>query len=243
MLGLGTLHMSDEEGYNALRQAVSLGYRHFDTATVYNNESTVGRALKDSEADREDLFITTKLPADRVNHVRATLEASLTALQVDYLDLWLIHWAPNPADAARMWEDMVRAQSEGLVKSIGVSNFDNDLLDFIINKTAVTPAVNQIAWSPSQFDAQKLADHARRGIVVEGYSPFRGADLNAPALLEIAETHNATPHQIILRWHLDRGIVVIPKSANPERLAQNLAAVDLELTEAELSAIDGLSNA
>src|SRR5690625_4680267 len=234
--------MSGDEGYGAVREALAQGYRHIDTATNYKNESIVGRAIKHSGVDREDLFITTKLPGNRIDDVRETLETSLTALEVDYIDLWLMHWAPKAEQAAGMWEQMVRAQTDGLVKSIGASNFDNDLLDLVIDKTAVTPAINQIPWSPSQFDAQKLADHARRGIVVEGYSPFKGADLEAPALQEIAEAHNATPHQVIIRWHLDRGVVVIPKSVNPQRLAQNLAAVELPLTDAELTKIDELSN-
>lgn len=242
MLGLGTWEMSGDEGYGAVREALAQGYRHIDTATNYKNESIVGRAIKHSGVDREELFVTTKLPGNRLDDVRETLETSLTALEVDYVDLWLMHWAPPADQAPALWEQMIRAQTDGLVKSIGVSNFDEELLDLVIDKTAVTPAINQIPWSPSQFDAEKLADHARRGIVVQGYSPFKGADLEAPALNEIAAAHDATPHQIIIRWHLDRGVVVIPKSVNPQRLAQNLAAVELELTDAELKKIDELAN-
>lgn len=242
LLGLGTWEMSGDEGYSAIREALAQGYRHLDTATIYKNESLVGRAIKHSGIDRDELFITTKVPGNRPNDVRETLETSLTALEVDYLDLWLMHWAPDNDQAPVMWEAMIKAQSQGLVKSIGVSNFDNELLDQIVEKTAVTPAINQIPWSPNQFDAQKLADHARRGIVVQGYSPFKGADLEASALQEIAATHNATPHQVIIRWHLDRGVVVIPKSVSRERLAQNLAAVELQLTDAELAKIDELSD-
>lgn len=242
LLGLGTWEMAGDEGYGAVREALAQGYRHIDTATNYKNESLVGRAIKHSGVDRDELFITTKVPGNRPDKVRETLQTSLTALEIDYLDLWLMHWAPADDQAPAMWEQMIKAQADGLVKSIGVSNFDNELLDAVIEKTAVTPAINQIPWSPNQFDAQKLADHARRGIVVQGYSPFKGADLEAQTLQEIAAAHNATPHQVIIRWHLDRGVVVIPKSVSPERIAQNLAAVELELTDAELAKIDELSN-
>lgn len=242
MLGLGTWEMAGDEGYSAVREALALGYRQIDTATNYKNESVVGRAIKHSGVEREDLFITTKVPGNHVAEARETLENSLTALEVEYLDLWLMHWAPEGDAAATLWDHMIKAQTEGLVKSIGVSNFDNDLLDLVIDKTAVTPAINQIPWSPNQFDAQILADHARRGILVQGYSPFKGADLDSQVLQEIAGAHNATPHQVIIRWHLDRGVVVIPKSAHHERLAQNLAAVDLELSDSELRKIDELSD-
>ena len=242
MLGLGTWQLEGDAGYDAVREALALGYRHIDTATSYKNESIVGRAVKHSGVDREELFLTTKLPADRIDDARQTLETSLTALETDYLDLWLLHWPPKNPQLAGTWEQMIKAQNDGLVKSIGVSNFDNDQLDLVIEKTAVTPALNQIPWSPNQFDAQVLADHARRGVVVEGYSPFKGADLAAPVLQEIADAHSATVPQIIIRWHLDRGVVVIPKSAHSKRLAQNLAAAELQLTDAELEKIDGLSD-
>src|SRR5690625_841642 len=210
MLSLGTWKMTGDERYSAVREALALGYRHIDTATNYKNESVVGRAIKHSGVEREDLFITTKVPGNHVAEARETLENSLTALEVEYLDLWLMHWAPEGDAAATLWDHMIKAQTEGLVKSIGVSNFDNDLLDLVIDKTAVTPAINQIPWSPNQFDAQILDDHARRGILVQVYSQFKGAVLDTHVFHEIAGAYNATTYQYNIRCTLDCGIVTIP---------------------------------
>lgn len=241
LLGLGTHELLGDAGYGAVREALALGYRHIDTATTYKNESLIGRAIKHSGIPREELFITSKVPGNRIENAQETLELSLTALEVDYLDLWLMHWAPLDEPASDLWEQMIKAQAQGKVKSIGVSNFDNELLDQIIEKTAVTPAINQIPWSPYQFDPQLLVDHSRRGIIVQGYSPFKGADLESAVLREIAAQNSATVPQVILRWHLDRGVVAIPRSANLQRLAENLEAGKLELSDRELAQIDALS--
>lgn len=242
LLGLGTWELSGDEGYDAVRDALDIGYRHIDTATNYKNESVLGRALKHSGVEREDLFLTSKLPGNTTERVREVLEQSLTSLETDYLDLWLLHWSPlEKEDAQRVWDEMISAQTEGLVKSIGVSNHDEEQLDALIDATAVTPALNQIPWSPSQHDPQKLVEHTQRGIVVSGYSPFKGANLDATALQEVAQRHDVSPQQVIVRWHIDRGVVVIPKSSNPTRLAANMSAVSLTLSDDDLALIDGLA--
>lgn len=241
LLGFGTWHLSGDSATRAIGWALGAGYRHIDTATMYGNESQVGRALQDSGLPREDVFITTKLPPGRVGRERQTLDESLAAIGTDHVDLWLVHWPPNGRPGVSTWEEFVAAQENGLARSIGVSNYSLDQIDTLTEATGVTPAVNQIKWSPLLYDADLLDGHRERGIVVEGYSPFRSGTLTHPVLIEIAARHGKEPSQVVVRWHIQHEVVVIPKSARRERIAGNAGVFDFELSADEVVAIDALA--
>lgn len=240
IVGLGTWQMHGDSVYTAVRHALDVGYRHIDTATMYGNETDVGRAVRDSHVPREDLFITTKLPPGNAGRERATITNSLRALGVDYVDLWLVHWPPNGTAAPVTWSEFILARDDGLARSIGVSNYSVAQIDELRAATDVTPVVNQIRWSPPLFDANLLVEHRRRQVVVEGYSPLRAGNLKDPVLVRIAESHGVTPAQVVLRWHIEHGIVVIPKSATPERVASNFDVFGFTLSTGEIAQIDAI---
>jgi diketogulonate reductase-like aldo/keto reductase len=239
LLGFGTWQIRGEDAYRAVRHALDVGYRHLDTATMYGNEEQVGRALRDSGVPREQVFVTTKLPPDRVGRERATLDASLRALGVAAVDLWLIHWPPAGGGSVPMWREVIAARDAGLTRAIGVSNYGVGGLDELATETGVRPAVNQIRWGPSLFDAQTLAQHRQRDVVLEGYSPFKTTNLSDPMLIGIARAHDVDPARVVLRWHLQHGVVVIPKSVTPQRIAGN-AQLDFVLSDDEMALIDAL---
>jgi 2,5-diketo-D-gluconate reductase A len=239
LLGFGTWQLKGASAYDATRHALRAGYRHIDTATMYANEAEVGRALADSGVAREDVFVTTKLLPQQAGRAADALSASLTALGVAQVDLWLIH-SPPARNLVGAWEKLRTARDQGLVRSIGVSNYTIAQIDEITDGTGEAPAVNQIPWSPWQHSASRLAEHRERGVVLEGYSPFKRSDLRSPVLADIAKAHGRTPAQVILRWHLELGNVVIPKSVTPERIRDNIALFDFELGEAEMAAIERL---
>ena len=240
LLGFGTWEISDAEATAATAVALEAGYRHIDTATMYRNEAGIGRALAGADLPRESVFVTTKVPPDRASRARQTLEESLAKLGTDYVDLWLIHWPPRNGSSPRVWEDMVRARSDGLARAIGVSNYSLTQIDDVTRATGVSPAVNQIRWAPVLYDAAMAAGLAERGVVLEGYSPFKVSNLADPTLVKVAAAHDATPAQVIVAWHVAHGFVVIPKSARRERIEANAAGVRLELTDDEVAAIDAL---
>lgn len=243
VLGFGTWQATGRTGYDAIRAALDIGYRHIDTATMYGNEEEVGRAIRDSGIPREDIFVTTKLPPERVGRERETLQDSLKALGTDHVDLWLIHWPPSAAtDSIPVWRELFAARDENLVRAVGVSNYSTVQLDELIQAFGEVPAVNQIRWSPSLYDAQRHAEHRERGVVLEGYSPFKTSDLADPVLERIASVHGVTPSQVVLRWHIDHEIVVIPKSVTLERIRQNFDIFGFSLTSDELREIDGLGS-
>jgi 2,5-diketo-D-gluconate reductase A len=242
LVGLGTWRLTDDAARDAVGWALDAGYRHIDTATAYGNEREVGRAIHASSVARDDVFVTTKMPAEAVGRERATLEHSLTALNLDHIDLWLVHWPPGRTAGITSWREFVRAREDGLARAIGVSNYSLAQIDELTEATGVTPEINQIRWSPSLFDQATLDDHHQRGVAIEGYSPFRAGGLDDATLLAIADAHRATAAQVVIRWHLQHGIVVIPKSARRERIVDNVDVADLILTEAELRAIDGLGS-
>lgn len=242
LVGFGTWQLQGRRGYEAIRHALDVGYRHLDTATTYGNEAEVGRALRDSGLDRRDVFVVTKLPPSGNGRERKTLAASLRALGTDYVDLWLVHWPPGGKARPNTWRELLAARDEGLARAVGVSNYSPDQLDELIDATGQTPAVNQVPWSPSRHDSRLLAAIRERGVVVEGYSPLKGTDLRAPALTETASRHGATPAQVVLRWHVDHGIVVIPKSGTPERISSNFDVFGFSLSDEEVARIDGMSS-
>jgi 2,5-diketo-D-gluconate reductase A len=242
LVGLGTWQANGSRAYDAVRRALDVGYRHIDTATMYANEEEVGRAVRDSAVPRDEVFITTKLPSGNAGRVRATIDASLDALGVDRVDLWLIHWPPGGRAAPQVWEQFVQIQADGLARAIGVSNYDERQIDELISATGVTPAVNQIEWSPALYDAAVVQAHRARGVTLEGYSPFKSANLNERALAEIAERHGVTTRQVVVRWHVEHGTVVIPKSSDPARIAANFDVFGFALDDAEVARIDALGS-
>ncbi|MGN7149922.1 aldo/keto reductase [Arthrobacter sp. SAFR-179] len=246
-LGLGTWPLDDEQVAAAVVQAVEAGYRHIDTAVKYGNERGVGNGIRASGVDRSELFITTKLDGEFQGDDRAVagLEGSLKRLGLDYVDLLLIHW-PLPArdQYISTWQTFERLQAQGKVRSIGVSNFKPAHLERLMAETSVVPAVNQIQLSPAITRTAEREFHSRQGIVTESYSPLGGSGaglLSAPLLAQLAEKHGKTPGQLVLRWHIQNGLVTIPKTASPERMAENLDVFDFALDPqdlAELSVLD-----
>lgn len=241
LLGFGTWLLSGGSAERAVGWALECGYRHLDTATGYGNEAAVGAAIRASGLPSGDLFVTTKLPPDHVGRERRTLEQSLAALDTDRIDLWLIHWPPGGTAGVSSWEAFIDAQREGLVRAIGVSNYSLDQIDELTKATGVTPAVNQIKWSPLLYDRDLLTGHRDRGVAVEGYSPFRAGTLTHPALTEIAERHGKLPAQVVVRWHLQHEVVVIPKSEQRERIVANADVFDFELSPTEMATIDAFA--
>jgi diketogulonate reductase-like aldo/keto reductase len=240
LVGLGTWQLRGGTARDAVGWALEAGYRHIDTATAYANESEVGGAIQGSGIARDEVFVTTKMPAENVGRERATLERSLSAMALDHVDLWLVHWPPHGSAGVEPWREFVQAREDGLTRGIGVSNYSFDQIDELTAATGVTPELNQVRWSPALFDQATVDGHRERGVVLEGYSPFRAGGLNHRVLIDIAAAHGATPAQVVIRWHLQHEIVVIPKSARRERIVDNVDVAGLVLTEAEMRAIDGL---
>jgi len=240
LLGLGTWQMTGATCYDAVRTALELGYRHLDTATMYRNEAEVGRALRDSGVPRDEVFVTTKLPPGSADRPDATLDASLRALGVDAVDLWLVHWPPG-GPGVDLWRRFVAARDDGRARHVGVSNYSLEQLDVLTGEVGVTPEVNQVRWAPSLYDDAVEEGHRERGVVLEGYSPFKTSDLADPVLREVADRHGVRPAQVVLRWHLEHGVVVIPKSADPGRLAENLDVTGFSLDAGEVARIDRLA--
>lgn len=243
LLGFGTWQMSGSRCYDAVRVALDVGYRLIDTATIYGNEREVGRAIRDSGVAREELFVTTKLPPRDAGRERAILAASLRALGTQYVDLWLIHWPPRTAARVATWKELLAVRDEGMARAVGVSNYSLRQLDELIGATGEAPEVNQIRWAPLLYDAAQVAGHRERGVVLEGYSPFKASNLRDATLAGIAADHGVSAAQVVLRWHIDHGVVAIPKSANRERIRANFDVFGFSLTGEELRRIDGLSAA
>ena len=240
MVGFGTWQLGGRRAYEAIRYALEIGYRHIDTATMYRNQHEVGQAIQDSGLDRGEVFVTTKLPPGNAGRARATLAESLRALETGYVDLWLIHWPPRRQASVPLWREFLVLRDEGLCRHVGVSNYDIARIDELIAATGEHPAVNQIPWSPARYDPGLLAAHAGRGVAVEGYSSLKGTRLRDPVLVEIAARHHVTPAQVVLRWHLEHGITVIPKSSKPERIKSNFDLFSFSLTPAEVARLDRL---
>jgi 2,5-diketo-D-gluconate reductase A len=240
LLGLGTWQARGREAADAVLRALELGYRLIDTATMYGNEREIGRAVAESGVRRDELFMTTKLPPSRAGHERETLEASLDALGLAYVDLWLIHWPPSGGARPDVWAALLELQAEGLAREVGVSNYSVRQIDELERATGRLPAVNQIEWSPALFERDVLDAHESRGVQLEGYSPLKTTNLEDPRLAQIAQAHGVTAAQVVLRWHVEHRVVAIPKSTNPKRIEENAAIFDFELTPAEVDQLDRL---
>ncbi|MBQ1097520.1 aldo/keto reductase [Streptomyces sp. b94] len=226
-LGLGTWPMTDDEAERAVREALETGYRLIDTATNYRNETGVGRGLAGSGVPREEIVVTTKLPGRHHGYEEtlASFEESRARLGLEYVDLYLIHWPlPRVDKYVDSWKAMVKLREDGLVRSVGVSNFTEGHIERLEKETGVLPSVNQIELHPLFPQDELRAFHERKGIRTESWSPLgRGSDLlDDPALVEIADAHGVTPAQAVLRWHTQLGAVPIPKSSDPRRQRANL---------------------
>ncbi|UNK46231.1 aldo/keto reductase [Arthrobacter sulfonylureivorans] len=241
-LGFGVFQVPPAETQQAVEAALEAGYRHIDTAAAYRNESGVGAAIKSSGIAREDLFITTKLRNGEQADARRAFDNSLRELGLDFVDLYLIHWpVPSQNLYVQAWRALEEIYTEGLSRAIGVSNFLAEHLENLLAAGGTVPAVNQIEIHPT-FQQRDVAESSRRhGIAVEAYSPLgQGADLESRTVTSIAAKYLATPAQVVLAWHLANGNIVIPKSANPDRMAKNLAAARLTLDAEDLAAITAL---
>ncbi|GAA0974492.1 aldo/keto reductase [Nocardioides aquaticus] len=245
-VGFGTYPLSDDDGITAIQSALEVGYRLLDTAVNYGNETEVGEALRRSGVPREEVVLTSKLPGRHHGYddAVASVHESLGRLGVEQIDLHLIHW-PNPSvdSYVEAWRALVDCQREGLIRSVGVSNFTPTHLDRVIEATGVTPAVNQIELHPYFPQEQMRAENERRGIRTCSWSPLgkRQAPFTEPPVADAAERHGVTPGQVILRWQVQLGAVPLPKSATPERQRANLDVLGFALDDSEMAAVTGLA--
>jgi 2,5-diketo-D-gluconate reductase A len=243
-LGLGVAELSDEETERAVSAALEIGYRLIDTAAVYGNEAAVGRAIAASGIPRAELFVTTKLAnADQgFASAQSAGRASLERLGLDYVDLYLIHWpAPQLGEYVDSFGGLIQLRGDGLARSIGVCNFTEENLQTVIDLTFVTPAVNQIELHPLLNQAELRAANAAHNVVTEAYSPLAvGRLLDNPTVASVAAEYSRTPAQVLIRWSLQLGNVVIPRSAKPERIADNINVFDFELAAEHMDTLNGL---
>jgi 2,5-diketo-D-gluconate reductase A len=246
VIGLGVAELSDSETEQAVSTALEAGYRLIDTAAVYGNEEAVGRGIAASGVPREDLFVTTKLANEDQGFQRSqdACKASVERLGLDYVDLYLIHWPAGDAGKyVDSWGGLMKLKEDGLARSIGVSNFHAEDLSNVIDLSFFTPAVNQIELHPLLNQAELRAVNAEYGIVTEAYGPLGvGKLLENPTVASVAQAHGKTPAQALIRWSIQLGNVVIPRSANPERIKSNLEVFDFELTDDEMAALNGLDD-
>lgn len=241
LLGFGTWELKGPDAAASTAAALEAGYRHIDTATVYANEGEVGTALRESGVAREEVFVTTKCLPELAGQELDTLRRSLELLDTDSVDLWLIHAPEKDADVRlSMWRAFLEAREAGLAKNIGVSNFGVEMIDELTSATGSTPVVNQIRWSPLLFDATVLEEHRARGVALEGYSALRGGTLDDPTVREVAERAGRTPAQVIIRWHIQHQVIVIPRSRSAERIRANADVGDFELPADDMAALDAL---
>lgn len=244
-VGFGVWQVPDDEAYAAVTEAFNAGYRSIDTARIYENEEGVGRAIADSGLPREELFITTKLW--NTDHARddalRAFDASLSRLGLEYVDLYLMHWPmPGVNKYVEAWQAMEEIHADGRAKAIGASNFTVETLNRLLKETGTVPAVNQIELHPYLAQAEMRAFHAEHGITTEAWSPLGQGKglLDDPALTPIAEKLGKSPAQVVLRWHLQSGNIVIPKSVTPARIKENIDLFGFELDAADMRRIDAL---
>jgi 2,5-diketo-D-gluconate reductase A len=244
--GFGVFQIPADDTARAVGDAFAAGYRHLDTAQMYGNEEGVGQAIAESGLSRDEVWVTTKLDNDSHGHdsAIAELQGSLKRLGLDYVDLYLIHW-PQPGQDryVETWKGFEQALSEGLTRAIGVSNFQIPHLQRLAEQTDVVPAVNQIELHPLLTQVELRRHHARHGIATEAWSPIaQGEVLDNPTLVELARKYDRTPAQITLRWHLEVGNIVFPKSADPERMRENIDVFGFELDPDDVAVIESLDS-
>jgi 2,5-diketo-D-gluconate reductase A len=243
-LGFGVFEVPPEQTVDAAVHALRTGYRHIDTAALYGNEAEVAEAIKRAGLDRDEVFVTTKVWNDDQgrDRTRRALERSLKQLGFDHVDLYLIHWpAPSQELYVETWETLIELRDEGRTRSIGVSNFQVDHLERIIDATDIVPVLNQVELHPRLQLPELRSFHAERGIATEAWSPLgRGQILNDPVINELAESIGRTPAQVVLRWHVQLGNIVIPRSVTPSRIEENFQIFDFELDDDALQAIEQL---
>ncbi|MDO5030536.1 MAG: aldo/keto reductase [Corynebacterium sp.] len=245
ILGLGTYKMDDDQAREAVRYALEVGYRHIDTASLYRNEKGVGQGIADAIAadvvKREDVFVTTKVwnDAQEPDATRQSVRASLERLGLDYVDLVLVHWpVAKQGTFGQCFDTLLELKEEGLIRSVGVANFYPEVLD----QLSGTPVVNQIELHPQFPQNEQVEDDRRRGIVTQAWSPLgRAKYFEGSPIADIAERLGKTPAQVAIRWHLQRGIVAIPKSATPSRIKANFEVTDFELTDADMDKIASMA--
>ena len=243
-VGLGVWQTPNDVATPAVHTALQAGYRHIDTAAIYGNEQGVGEGMRSSGVDRKDIFLTTKLWNDAQGYDSAlkAFDHSLKLLGTDYVDLYLIHWpSPRRDRYAESWKALVTLKNEGRARSIGVSNFGADHLERIIGETGVTPVLNQVELHPDFQQTALRKVHERLGIKTESWSPLgQGLLLADPVIGEIARKLGRTPAQILIRWHLQNGLIVIPKSVTPSRIVENFDVFGFELDDSDLKALNSL---
>ena len=244
-LGYGVWQVENEIASDVVVQALEAGYRHLDTARGYNNEAGVGQALKTADLERDEVFVTSKVPNQDQGRdaTLASFDATMEDLGLEELDLYLIHWpAPSKGLAVETWQALVELQEQGRIRSIGTSNFRIEDLERLEAETGVLPVLNQIELHPYFTQPELREFHRSKGIVTQSWSPLGqgGGELEDPVITRIAEAHDATPAQAMIAWNLALGNVVIPKSVTPERIASNFASLELTLTDEELSQITAL---
>lgn len=245
-LGLGVYQVkAGDEVYQTVAKALEVGYRHIDTARVYGNEEGVGQAVIKSGIPRDEIFVTTKLWNDDQGYKKThqSLKDSLKRLGLDYVDLYLIHWpVPSKNKFVETWRAMEELYEDGLVRAIGVSNFKPEHLGVLLESAKVVPAVNQIELHPMMTQLETRKYCAKKGIAVESWSPLMQARqlLEHDTITSIASSHHREPAQIILRWHIQSGLIAIPKSVTPERIESNINIFDFELSDDEIERIDSL---